>query len=64
MKKNVQILKFKINKFKGQIQCQNATIKVFVSSLTRINIFTSEHLNVSKENGIMVDIELIQLTLD
>jgi hypothetical protein len=63
MKKNVQILKFK-KKIQRSTQCQNATIKVFVSSLTRIDIFTSEHLNVSKENGIMVDIDLIQLTLD
>jgi hypothetical protein len=63
MKKNVHILKLK-NKIKGQIQCQNATIKVFDSPLTRINIFMSEHLNVSKDNGIMVDIELIQLTFD
>ncbi len=37
---------------------------MFDSSLTRINIFTSEHLNVSKDNGIMVDIKLIQLTFD
>jgi hypothetical protein len=56
---------FEIKKIsKGQMQCQNATIKVFDSSLTKINIFTNEHLNVLKDNGIMVDIELIQLTFD
>jgi hypothetical protein len=28
---------------RGQIQCQNARIKMFDSSFTRLNMFTSEH---------------------
>ncbi len=48
MKENVHILKFLIKFFIGQIQCQNARIKMFNSSLISIDMCTSEHLIYQK----------------
>jgi hypothetical protein len=48
MKENVHILKILIEIFLGQIQCQNKRIKMFDSSLTSIDMCTSEHLKYQK----------------
>jgi len=48
MKENVHILNFLIKNFIGQIQCQNARIFFFDSSLTSIDMCTSEHLIYQK----------------
>jgi hypothetical protein len=41
MKENVVHI---LENFKGQIQCQNAIIKVIDSSLIKINMLINEHL--------------------
>jgi hypothetical protein len=41
MKENIVHI---LENFKGQIQCQNARIKVIDSSLIKINMLTKEHL--------------------
>ncbi len=41
MKEMFTLWKFEDNNFKGQIQCQNVGIKVFDSSLTKVNMFAS-----------------------
>ncbi len=56
VKKGVCIFKFYLLKmkiifntsFKGQVQCQNARIKLFNSSLIKISMLMSEHLVYQK----------------
>jgi hypothetical protein len=58
MKENVHISNFVIKNFIGQIQCQNARIKIFDSSLTSIDMCISEHF-IPKDNGVTIDIQLV-----
>jgi hypothetical protein len=48
MKENVHISNFLIILFIDQIQCQNAKIKMFDSSLINIDMHTNEHLIYQK----------------